>query len=140
MEDKIYIARIFAYPTPGENAKGNFSVGMSVASKLNGNQFWVGTYVAGAKDDRKVGFITNPDKFPTQEAADLKVAELSRVFKRGAEMSAKDWEWGDEMVESSIATGANVYAVRYKGHDVSSPQAAAASVATPASATTAPAT
>lgn len=138
--DKIYVARVFAYETPGENAKGNASVGMSVASKLNGNAFWVGTYVDGARDDRKVGFMTAPQKFSSLEKAEAHAAAMEKTFKRGSELDPKEWEWGSEMVESSIATGANVYAVRYKGHDVSSPQAAAASVATPASATTAPTT
>ena len=117
---KIYVARVFAYETPGENAKGKASVGMSVSSKLNGNAHWVGTYVEGrANPDLKVGFITAPQKFSSLEAAEAHAEKMSRLYPRGTVLNSKEWGWGEEL-------DGNIHEVLYKDQDVSSQEAAAA--------------
>ncbi len=116
--EKIYVARVFAYNTPGEKAKGKASVGMSLASKLNGNAHWVGTFVENADDDRKTGFITSPQKFPSLEAAHEHVAKMEKLYPRGAVLNSKEWEWGERDEDSSMEFGINIHIVRFRGHDI----------------------
>lgn len=121
--EKLFVARVFAYETPSAEAKGKASVGMSLASKLNGNAHWVGTFIEGRSDDRKIGFITAPDKFSSLEAAEAHAAKMARIYTRGSELSSKDWSWGEEI-------DGNIHAVVYRGTDVSSQEAAAADAQT----------
>lgn len=123
---KIYIARVFAYATASENAKGAASIGMSVSSKLNGTQDWVGTYDPTAElGDRRVGFITNPNKFSSLETAEKAAELLAKKYPRGAELDPTKWGWGREMLESGVD---GVWSVTYKGHDVApDPEAVTAS-------------
>ena len=118
---KLFIAKVFAYATDSAEAKGAASIGMSVASKLNGTSDWVGTYDPTAELDRRIGFITNPNKFRSIEAAEEAAAELSRKYPRGAELPSSTWSWGREMVESGVP---GVWTVRYKGHDMHTDQSA----------------
>lgn len=116
--EKIFIARVFAYETPGENAKGKASVGVSVASRLNGNALLVGSYCPRENDTRKVGFLTSPQKFESMDEAKAHAQKLEKVFLRGAQLNPREWEWGEPDEESSMETGGNVYHVRFCGHDL----------------------
>lgn len=123
MSEKIYVARVFAYETPSTLAKSKASVGMSVASKLNGNAHWVGTYVEGRQQpDLKIGFITAPQKFSSLEAAEAHAAKMEKLYPRGAILNATDWSWGEVKDDSDD----NIHIVNYKATDVSSTEAAAA--------------
>ena len=103
---KIYVARVFAYETPSESAKGAASVGMSVASKLNGDADWVGTFnPERAFDGRKVGFITNPNKFTSLQAAEEAAKKLANKFPRGYVMPSDKWAWGETMYGDGVPEG-----------------------------------
>lgn len=126
---KLFVARVFAYETPSAEARGKASVGMSVASKLNGNAHWVGTYVEGREDDRKIGFVTAPTKFSSLEKAEEYADKMAKMYKRGDALNPREWGWG-EPIEGMI------HEVLYKGTDVSSNEAATADRGTTATITT----
>jgi hypothetical protein len=134
--DKIYVARVFAYETPSESAKGKASVGMSVASRLNGNSDWVGTYNADrGYDGRKIGFITSPNKFDSVDDAKVAAEKLAKKYPRGKALDSKEWVWGEEITSPVEGTHEVLFmqeGVAYSQDADAVRQAAGATVASPA--------
>lgn len=113
---KVVGAKVYRTPN---SPQGMYSVGLSVASKLNGNNDGlVATYKGGNTDGRYLGFIANSNKFGVLSPSDivegkqviseerLALAEaeakafatkLEKKYPRGFVMPAKDWGWGEEL-------------------------------------------
>ena len=128
MKDSIFISRIFSYATPSEEAKGKFSVGMAVASRLNGDEDLVATFdeEQQADGDLKVGFLTFREKFMTQEDAEEYRKRMSKKYPVASVLDPRKWSWGrvDEETTQELNSGAVVHMVRYKNRDVEVPKEA----------------
>ena len=97
---KMKVAGISVYATPN-SPKGTHAVGIRVASRLNGTDGLVGTYVPGAGyDGRYVGFITRTDKFQSLEAAEAEALRLNKAYPRGTVLDPKKWAWGEELEDA----------------------------------------
>lgn len=139
-KERMYVANVLAYETPSTDeesgkrlGKGMWSVGISVANKLNGNNLLVGSFnPGGSGEDRKVGFITFRKKFNAykkdengkatteedpaaarEEAIKFATAQSAK-FPIGSEMD-DHWVWGDVDTEgsTSVGEGATVHFVEY---------------------------
>ena len=122
MKEKLFIANFLVYKTPGEEAKGEFSVGLSIASRLNGNGLLVGTYNPGANEEnsRKVGFITFREKFTSKEEANAFKAKYINSYRLGSALNIKEWAWGEIDEENTLALnspGAVVHFIEFIGHE-----------------------
>ena len=123
MSKKLFIASFLVYKTPGEKAKGAFSAGLAVASRLNGNIHLVGSYRANQDDEanrRKVGFITFREKFKSEEEADEFRAVLKAKYLVGSTLNPREWAWGEIDEDNTLALnspGAVVHFVEYVAHN-----------------------
>lgn len=135
--EPIYISKLQEYATPGENAQGAFSVGLAVASRLNGNSELVGTYNPNRVEEnpRKIGFITFRDKFASEEEAKAFVEKVKPRYRVATALN-EDWAWGEinetatMAMETQGAVICDVVYVGKAGKDVT--KAAATPAATPA--------
>ncbi|MDX8338777.1 hypothetical protein SLH46_06270 [Draconibacterium sp. IB214405] len=123
MSTKLFISNFLVYETPGEEAKGAYSAGLAIASRLNGNRELVGSFNKSEDDEvkrRKVGFITFREKFDSEEAAkDFKEANKSK-YQVGSALNPREWAWGEVDEESTLelgSQGADVHYINFIGHD-----------------------
>ncbi len=126
--EKIFISNFLVYETPSEEAKGKFSAGLVVASKLNGNNLLVGSYNPNrdSKTTIKVGFITFRQKFETKEEAKEFRQEHSKKHPVGSTLNPREWAWGEEDMEATTELanpGAVIHFVDFIGHDEQVPTA-----------------
>ena len=124
MSKKLFISNFLVYKTPGEDAKGNYSAGLAVASRLNGNNELVGSYNANRDDEenrRMVGFITFREKFETEEEANAFKAAHKSKYPVGSALNPREWAWGEineELTMQLGSVGANIHFIEFIGHDV----------------------
>ncbi len=124
--EKIFISNLLVYETPSEEAKGNFSAGLVVANRLNGNNMLVGTFNPNRTSEKsiKVGFVTFRQKFETKEEAEAFKAEHSKKYPIGSVLNPKEWSWGEidnESTTNLASQGATVHFVDYTAYDETVP-------------------
>lgn len=125
MNEKLFISKIRVYRTP--NGKTKYSVGMSIANRLNGDGFFTGTYDDSDKTPLMVGFIVSREKFDTEAEALEHVKALKKLYPIGFVLG-KSWAWDKAKADDTEALHADdpksahvtVHIVKYKGTDVTS--------------------
>lgn len=131
MSKKLFISQVRFYETPGTSTlqdgrkaqpKGNFSAGIAVADRLNGDDELVGSFDIEDQRPIKVGFITFRKKFKTKEEAEAFVEAKESKFKVGNYLDPNKWHWGraDEELTNiyresrgTIAFNATVHIVKH---------------------------
>lgn len=133
---KIYVSNVVAYETPGDDATAGASVGLAVASRLNGNNVLVGSFNPNANTERKIGFVTFREKFNDQlnesrevvktaleVAQEYAAKQRANGYKIGSTLDAKQWAWGEVDEDATLAMagndggGASICIVEYIAHN-----------------------
>ena len=114
----MYVSKVASYATESDEARGNFSVGIAVASRLNGNGLLTGSFNESGGKARRIGHITALEKFETREEANAYIKDELKGLKRGMKLSPTEWAWGDideEAMLSNPESKAAIHDVNYIG-------------------------
>ena len=104
----MFIAEVKGYRTKSELAKGKYSIGMTVATSLNGDSDWVGSFNPNANSKaRWTGFLTNRRKFDSKKEMKASLKELRKRFPVGSTMPSTSFAWGELNVEATQLNGSD---------------------------------